>query len=349
MKNIILLKAGAAYKLQLRLLETYLVGLGFTVVETVSGDVPLSFCVVESEEEVPQESTFLSLPDGDTRTQFQSILPHLRFDFDSLPLLVEGESKIIRYLTDHVVLEKLKPTIYSFTHNRYGIIEGTDVLRAKFSADVLERLNRELYGVGPLPTAYLGTIESPKDGLLLVQRRAEDCNLEVRVKRYHIGSPLHRYRYAEKHSSLSGQPVRKWTRFESPVVCFDWRHPLKDENGVALADEPLPDDYAALWIADTQKAKNLAKDTFLWLENTLRQAGILLIDICFFIDKSGTCIYGEVSPDCMRARIGLEGPEEGEALDKDIWRNGKSAEAVRERYEEFYNRLVSLRSEELVS
>ena len=119
---------------------------------------------------------------------------------------------------------------------------------------------------------------------------------------------------------MAGQPLQRWDRFANPIVCFDWRHPLTDHEGNRLADEPLPDDYAALWIGDVQRAKFLACETFGWLENFFTAEALRLIDICFFIDQSGGTIYGEISPDCMRVRT--HASDDAEALDKDQWRSG---------------------------
>jgi phosphoribosylaminoimidazole-succinocarboxamide synthase len=171
----------------------------------------------------------------------------------------------------------------------------------------------------------------------MIQRRVETCNLEVRVKRYHIGSPFHRYRYAEEHATTqSCGPLRRWARLDRPVVCFDWRHPMTDKEGKRLADEPISDDYAAVWMENVPHAREMARTTFLWLEELFAKGGFILVDICYFIDRDGRLLYGEISPDCMRIRRRrAEGsPETAEALDKDVWRSGGSPEEVLAQYQE---------------
>jgi phosphoribosylaminoimidazole-succinocarboxamide synthase len=168
----------------------------------------------------------------------------------------------------------------------------------------------------------------------------ETCNLEVRVKRYHIGSPLHRYRYTERHrSTLDTGPVTRWTRFPETVVCFDWRNPLADEHGTRLADEPLPDDYARLWMADVDRAKAVARQTFLWLERLFADRGVILIDICLLLDRTGTTLYGEISPDCMRVSLQAANPAAAARAAKDIWRAGGSSDELRHSYLEIYERI----------
>jgi phosphoribosylaminoimidazole-succinocarboxamide synthase len=259
----------------------------------------------------------------------EQVLRQVRFDFERLELLVLGDSKEIRLLTPKIALARLLPTLYSFTNNRYGVVEGTEDVRARFSARVF-RAMAESPGAYRLSSAFLGLVETP-GGPLLAERRVEPCNVETRVKRYHIGSPIHRYRFTERHATVAGAPLERWDRFESPVVCFDWRHPLVDEEGTRLADEPISDDYAGVWMRDVPAAKALAQQTFGWLEYFFAGAGLRLIDICFFIDRAGTTVFGEISHDCMRVRAAAA--DSAESLDKDEWRSGGDPDRVLERYQ----------------
>lgn len=268
----------------------------------------------------------------------EQLLNQLDFDFEALPRLVLGESKDIRLLTGSVAVAKLLPTVYSFTHNRYGEVPGTAEIRARFSAEVFRAMAAHP-GPRHLSSAFLGLIESDA-GPLLAEEVVEDCNLEVRVKRYHIGSPVHRYRYTGRHPTVAGPALTRWSRFDEPVVCFDWRHPLTDDDGQRLADEPISDDYAAVWMRDVPRAKQLATDTFAWLEDVFAAAGLQLIDVCFFVDASGTTIYGEVSPDCMRVRS--RASDDADALDKDEWRSGGEPGVVLERYQTLHRRIASV-------
>lgn len=269
-----------------------------------------------------------------THSLIEQVLAQLDVDFASLPLLVRGDSKEIRLLSPRIALAKLLPTVYSYTYNRYGVAPGTDATRTRFTARIFRAMATEP-GPFQLCSAYLGLVAAPA-GPLLAEKVVDTCNLEVRVKRFHIGSPVHRYRYVEQHPTRHrGEPLQRWSRFAEPVVCFDWRHPLRDENGTRLADEPLPDDYAALWIDDLPRAKKLARNAFLWIEQRFARANLLLVDICFFIDRTGTVLYGEISPDCMRVRNIANA--DAEALDKDSWRSGGSPEAVLAKYEKLYS------------
>jgi phosphoribosylaminoimidazole-succinocarboxamide synthase len=79
----------------------------------------------------------------------------------------------------------------------------------------------------------------------------------------------------------------------------------------------------------------LARSAFEWIEKRFLQVNLQLIDICFFIDRTGKVLYGEISPDCMRVRS--QASIEAEAFDKDIWRSGGTPEEVVERYLRLYN------------
>lgn len=270
----------------------------------------------------------------DEHSMIEQVLRKISIRFDELPILTVGESKEIRLLTPKISLARLIPSVYSFTQNRCGIAPGTEIIRARFSAEVFRTAAR-YPGPRYLSTAFLGLIESPQ-GPLLAERVVEPSNVEVRVKRYHIGSPVHRYRFADRHSTAhNGPPLIRWFRFQKPVVCFDWRHPMHDEEGNRLADEPISDDYADVWLDNAVRAKELARDTFEWLEALFARRGLHLIDICFFIDKTGTVIYGEISPDCMRVRNNAE--DDSESLDKDEWRSGGEATEVLNRYQRLNN------------
>lgn len=250
----------------------------------------------------------------------------------------EGESKIVRRLTPVLLAQKFKPTVYSFTENRCGEAAGTDEVRARFSAKVFRR-SGGLKGSRPaLEHAVVALVEDPS-GPLTIQRAVQTSNLEVRVKRFHIGPPVHRYLFTDRHPTVFGKPLGRWTRFAEPVVCFGWRHPMLDTNGKRLADEPVPDDYAALWVDDVAAAKRTARAAFAFLEGLFGSAHLVLVDICFFIDRSGRTVFGEVNPDCLRVRdMGID-PGDATSFDKDVWRKGGSPAELKQRYTDLHDRL----------
>ena len=63
-------------------------------------------------------------------------------EFKALPLVIEGESKEVRYAGNGLVVIRFKPTIYSYTANRCGIVFGSDVLRLCATRIFLEVFRR---------------------------------------------------------------------------------------------------------------------------------------------------------------------------------------------------------------
>ena len=62
--------------------------------------------------------------------------------------------------------------------------------------------------------------------------------------------------------------------------------------------------------------------------------GAAFLDI---VDRSGTTLYGEISPDCMRVRSAAS--DDSRSLDKDQWRSGGRPEELLARYRELYLRV----------
>jgi phosphoribosylaminoimidazole-succinocarboxamide synthase len=231
--------------------------------------------------------------------------------FDSLELVQEGESKIIRRVDDATLAIRLKPTVYSFTHQRYGEVPGTEILRLKASIVLWQKLIDA--GI-PVP------VVAASDACYLC-KDVDAPPIEVIVKSFYVGTPKHLYRGLTTTKTRHARFIEVGSRHE-PYVRFDWRNPLPDK------DECLP-----IWLADqfidTSKAELLALKAFDVLSFFLSSRGIEIQDICFFIDAAGSCIFGEISPDCMRVKY------RGGDLDKDLWRDGKTAEDIISRWSTF--------------
>jgi phosphoribosylaminoimidazole-succinocarboxamide synthase len=262
-------------------------------------------------------------------------------DFEYLPLVKEGESKIIRYLGQGKVAIRLKPTIYSYTQNRYGTIPKSEKIRVQASEILVKQLTKyqlqhafHYYDERMEAIVADLIIEATPNGLYFTPQDINVSNLpvfspiEVIVKKSHVGTPKYRYRDIDKYPTRNCQIIKEAGDYPNIIVRFDWRNPLHDENNKRLADEVMPEEMADWWI-DTKQAKNTAKKAFVLLEKYLLARGIKLLDICFFIDASGKIIYSEISPDCMRVRAN------DESLDKDIWRAGGSSEEILRKWSHF--------------
>jgi phosphoribosylaminoimidazole-succinocarboxamide synthase len=245
--------------------------------------------------------------------------------FDALPLVVEGESKVVRDAGAGAAVIRFKPTIYSFSANRAGVVPGSDVLRLRASrvfADVLRRAG--------IAHAY----RAVNDRFVLADLIDRPPPIEVVVKAFHSGTSKHRY------VGMSGWPARRshpfWPgatfgpdgAYPAPIVRFDWRNPLTHpQSGARLADEVLGDGTADLYI-DVAQARLTALRTYRALSSFLAERDVVLYDLCLFITEDGETVFGEVSQDCGRFRHFDLG-----SLDKDVWRAGGSSEVVMEKWE----------------
>lgn len=266
-------------------------------------------------------------------------------EFKKLPLVTEGESKEVRYLGKGLVVIKLKPTIYSYTHNRSGEIAGSDTLRLQTIKSLLPVL--EEVGINH---SYRYVNDHWIVSQLVLQPLQKDSMppfrptdltdkeinalpvappIEVVVKNRHVGTPKHRYYHLDHYPTRQGWYIKAENEYPHTVVRFDWRNPMVDTAGQRLADEVITEEMAN-WYIDVKTAHKTALTAFNGLHHYLSSKGLDLWDICFFISQDGTTMFGEVSPDCLRVRA-----SDGSSLDKDIWRHGGSSHDVKEKWSAF--------------
>lgn len=244
--------------------------------------------------------------------------------FQTLPLFVEGESKEIRRLNDKYGIIYFKPTIYSFTSNRTGIVPGSNRIRVNVSKVLCEHLKKN--GIDHSYVDYSGDY--------VITRIVDNPNIEVIVKANHTGTSKHRYfgmhgsKVRDSHPYFSGMRIENMESYPYPIVRFDWRNPFRHpETGVQMADEVMCDEQAD-WFIDAQKAKETARRAFAILQDFLNTKDIMIYDLCLFISEDGKTVFGEISPDCGRYRhYNLD------SLDKDVWRAGGSSAQVLEKWE----------------
>ena len=268
--------------------------------------------------------------------------------FAALPLVVEGESKEVRYAGAGQVVIRFKPTIYSYTANRCGTVEGSEVLRLRASAvfaQVLERAGiahayRQLSDRWALADLVLQPVSArdPKpfrpDDLSAeeLERLAVAPPIEVIIKRMHSGTSKHRYFGMAGHPLRGSHPLYAGVTFApedaypQPIVRFDWRNPLQDDAGKRLADEILPDTVAD-WFIDVEAARDTALRAYDALSEFLNERDVVCYDLCLFLTEDGRTIFGEISQDCGRFRHFDLG-----SLDKDVWRAGGSSAQVLEKW-----------------
>jgi phosphoribosylaminoimidazole-succinocarboxamide synthase len=271
--------------------------------------------------------------------------------FKELPLVIEGESKEVRYAGGGEVVIRLKPTIYSYTHNRGGVIEGSDKARLQSIQALLpvlreagiEHTYKQVNDSWILSKLVLQPEKAQEPAPFIpADLSAEEIEalpkappVEVVVKKVHSGTPKHRYyefneyRVRATHPLLANAEITNEQPYPETLVRFDWRNPLTNDKGERLADEVLPEPMAE-WFIDVENSKQTAKLAFDALDRFLQKRQLELWDICFFIAEDGRTMFGEVSPDCLRVRAA-----DGSALDKDVWRSGGSSSKVLEKWQAF--------------
>lgn len=275
-------------------------------------------------------------------------------EFVELPLVIEGESKEVRYAGDGEAVIRLKPTIYSYTHNRGGEIAGSDALRLRAIQALLPVLrqagiahtyidvnDRWIKSRLVLQAPCVGAERFVPDDLSAAEVASLPVAppLEVVAKARHSGTPKHRYFEFDRqqvrgnHPRFPGLGFANDEPYPEPFVRFDWRNPLTDTAGNRLADEVLPEAMAD-WFIDAPQAIKTARIAFDALRGHFRERNLELWDICFFVAEDGKTMFGEVSPDCMRVRAA-----DGSSLDKDVWRQGGSSDQVLQKWQTLVDRL----------
>ena len=276
--------------------------------------------------------------------------PKTMTQFKQLPLVVEGESKEIRYIGNGKVAIRLKPTIYSYTHNRCSSINGSDKLRLRTTQIITELLSK--HGIRHAYTDFTDSfiiadliLSSTKNSFVpsdltdaQIRRLQIAPPIEVVVKSRHVGTPKHRYYKFEdyplrsNHPAFDGLTIQPEQSYPETVVRFDWRNPMHDAAGSRLADEVMSEQMAN-WFIDVEAAKITACRAYEVIRTELSKKGIDLWDICFFISQDGSTLFGEISQDCGRYRLF----QNETSLDKDVWRSGGSSKDVLKKWEQFYN------------
>jgi hypothetical protein len=250
--------------------------------------------------------------------------------FTGLETRAEGESKLVKKLSDRFDLIRYKPSVYSHKQQRGGIVEGTDHERQKTTLNIMLLLAK-----AGVPHTYWHIC----NGYILAERLEKAPPVEVCVKGAHVGTHSHIYfGMAETRDRFGCELVGAHDMYKEPIVRFDWRNPnhlqpepgqrlvdmkhtqihanpLRDAgfdedaierifeamfpHGVPLGDFALADDLANRFI-DVDNARLLVRKAFKALSEHFRRMNIRFKDVCFMVVQGGDRLFGEVSQDCGR-------------------------------------------------
>jgi phosphoribosylaminoimidazole-succinocarboxamide synthase len=244
--------------------------------------------------------------------------------YSDLPLHCVGNSKELRRTAiPGLLIGRFLPTLYSYTINRAGTVPGTDALRMQISRIFWRRLHR-----AGIATCYLAC----GNDLVLASEEAIPP-VEVVVKRALVGTPAHIYHGLLTRHDRFGRAFRKGAPHPA-YVRFDYRNPLSSAEGKRLRDEMLPEALADRLI-DTGAAAETALRIMDAIDPLFAAVGLQVLDICFFLDQTGTVCCGEISPDNMRVKSLSQAVD----YDKDLWRKNRSADEITAQWTELLSRL----------
>jgi len=253
---------------------------------------------------------------------FQHIPSMATIDPTSLPIVMEGNSRILRDLSQDYYLIQFKNNVFSYTQNRAETISETGNARLQSFRSLLTLMHYE-HSYLLHDTEYIGSD-------FIVARKGEVPPIEVLCKAYPVGSDSHLYENLLKNNKLFNadaplltyhdRPVPRYKR--APLVKATWRNEISYGK-----DEIMTDDYMEQLFDDWDKVKTDAKNSFRALERSFRHidSEAVLIDCCFIYTTTGHHIY-EFSPDMLRMSWDM---------DKDVFRKGSSTEETRNAWNNF--------------
>ena len=239
-------------------------------------------------------------------------------EFDALPLVAQGESKVIRRLgVDFDVIQYI-PSIYSHKKRRADFIPGSEVQRMESTRHALRLLAWEQV---PHTYWYVGS------KFIMAQRLEQPPPpVEVVVKSRYTGTDKYRYVGLDKMPTRTGAPVvDAQDLYPAPYVRFDWRNANTHAEGDVAMSESVAD-----WFIKVDDARDLALTAYKGLNRHFHRFGVDIWDLCFFVTADGKAIFGEVSPD--NGRYKRMDDSKDTDLDKDIWRAGGSSELVLQKW-----------------
>jgi phosphoribosylaminoimidazole-succinocarboxamide synthase len=248
-------------------------------------------------------------------------------EFQNLPFIIEGESKIVREFNHRFHILRYKPTVYSHKMQRAGEVEGTDKERMTMTKNIIDIFSRHM-----IKHSYWFV----GDTYILNEKLDNERDippLEVIVKRCFVGSDKYRYYKMDTFKNRFGQDLIKKERneYQKLLVRFDFRNPnFHPETGVPIGDILVCDDLADEFI-NVEVAKPTAKKIFNCLDQHFSKMNVYFEDVCLMLTVEGDKLYGEVSQDCGRYKYVKE--NELSDLDKDVWRAGGSSQLVLQKYQ----------------
>ncbi len=314
-------------------------------------DLVVKFADNLNETQINKETLLLDPNSANSFLAVQQIVEsYLSKNIDAVDFskpFIEGESKKFYWFGENIALVELKPTMYSFTHNRYGTVSGTDDIRLDFWRLFATMLNqttsRHIFGQKkddlmepvietmlskdyPFISNYIGEVRHHEKRYAVVRFANKIPPIEVIWKRYLVGTMKHNLKTVDEHETRKSTCILYEGKLPTDMIRFDWRNPLPHK------DECLPDEFADFYI-NTEAARFVARAASRMLNRMLQEKGYGLVDLCYFMNYEGTMIHSEITPDGMRIK------KKEASFDKDLWRQGKNQETIIRVWNELYEDL----------
>lgn len=273
-------------------------------------------CVIDNEKDV--NNTIINIGNYLLNGNNENVYPQVDVInndyFNSLPLIAQGESKIIRSINSNFDIIKYIPSIYSHTKRRAGFIENSEKARISSTRQVLRLLAYEQI---PHTYIYIG-----KEYILAEKLKNPPPKIEIICKSSFVRTDAKRYVGLDQLVSLNQNK-----EYIKPYIRFDWRNENSHPEGDVAISESLVENLGLIHVDNT---KNLALYTFIKLREHFSKFNVNIVDLCLFITKEGNKIFGEISPD--NGRFKKVDDTKDPDYDKDVWRRGGSHENVLEKW-----------------
>ncbi len=234
--------------------------------------------------------------------------------------IAEGKTKrVFESKNDNEVILEFKDDITAGDGLKHDVVKDKGYINCAISAKIFEILEKE-----NIPTHFIKYI--PPN--LMVVRKVTMLPVEVVCRRIAAGHLVERL------------PIKAETKFDPNLVEFFFKD---DEKHDPLVNDDHLRVMGIQTLEESSKIKKIALDVSKAMANYFDSLGILLVDFKIEIgrDSNGDLfVADEVNGDSCRLWL-----KDGNILDKDVYRKGKSLDVVRNTYIELYEKIIGKKPE----
>ena len=234
--------------------------------------------------------------------------------------IAEGKTKrVFESENDDQVILEFKDDITAGDGLKHDIVKDKGYLNCAISSKLFEVLEKE-----GIPTHFIKYV--PKTYMIV--RKVTMLPVEVVCRRIAAGHLISRL------------PIKAETKFEPNLVEFFFKD---DENHDPLVNSDHLRVMGIQSLEESAKIKQIALDVSKVMAKYFDSLGVFLVDFKIEIGrdaKGNLFVADEVNGDSCRLWL-----KDGNILDKDVYRKGKSLDVVRKTYIELYEKLLGKKPE----